>query len=404
VGKLTETTRELAQLRANYAKLQIERSQVAAATSDTAALQSRLGVAEEKLAASLHNYTDLQNEIGRLKSEVQQARTENVALTEQVRTVTAQNVQAQAALAQLNTELLAQKDARVRAEQDAETLRTQVAAAPNASTLAQQRTGAAAEARTLAAEQANEIISLKQDLDGLRAKLGALEGERAQLKQQLAAAPAADLANVEARLTTALRDNSDLRSAKADLETELARLKTMPAATEAQNLREQLQAAKAAASALTEENTRLRTRLTTNRVTPADQVTRINLDAPVPAPSRPTERATTAAAETVAPAEPAERPVAPSSGTITRSNGSGVSATLVASVPGGSRSAASRVEAAGAAAAQGRVHVVAGGDTLSKISLQYYGTAGRWADILAANRDILGEGNNLVIGRTLRIP
>ena len=55
-------------------------------------------------------------------------------------------------------------------------------------------------------------------------------------------------------------------------------------------------------------------------------------------------------------------------------------------------------------AGQGRVHVVAGGDTLSKISALYYGTPSRWNEILAANRDILGENNNLVIGRTLRIP
>ena len=53
---------------------------------------------------------------------------------------------------------------------------------------------------------------------------------------------------------------------------------------------------------------------------------------------------------------------------------------------------------------QTRYHIVTGGDTLAKISSQYYGTTARWADILAANRDILGENNNLVVGRTLRIP
>ena len=57
-----------------------------------------------------------------------------------------------------------------------------------------------------------------------------------------------------------------------------------------------------------------------------------------------------------------------------------------------------------AADGKSRFHVVAGGDTLAKISTQYYGTPGRWADILAANRDVLGESNNLVVGRTLRIP
>ena len=51
-----------------------------------------------------------------------------------------------------------------------------------------------------------------------------------------------------------------------------------------------------------------------------------------------------------------------------------------------------------------RYHTVSGGDTLSKISSQYYGTPGRWAEILVANREVLGEDNNLVIGRQLRIP
>ena len=86
-----------------------------------------------------------------------------------------------------------------------------------------------------------------------------------------------------------------------------------------------------------------------------------------------------------------------------------MNATLVASVPGAQRTvpAPTRVETAAAPRADGatnRFHVVAGGDTLAKISTQYYGTPGRWGDILAANRDILGESNNLVVGRTLRIP
>jgi nucleoid-associated protein YgaU len=79
---------------------------------------------------------------------------------------------------------------------------------------------------------------------------------------------------------------------------------------------------------------------------------------------------------------------------------SGVSARLVANVSGATRSAATRDEAAAAT----RFHTVGSGDTLAKISAQYYGTPSRWSDILAANRDILGRENNLVIGRTLRIP
>ena len=51
-----------------------------------------------------------------------------------------------------------------------------------------------------------------------------------------------------------------------------------------------------------------------------------------------------------------------------------------------------------------RFHTVAPGDTLSRISLQYYGTTSRWPDILAANRDLLRDERSLIVGRILRIP
>ena len=51
-----------------------------------------------------------------------------------------------------------------------------------------------------------------------------------------------------------------------------------------------------------------------------------------------------------------------------------------------------------------RVHVVAGGETLSKISVQYYGSASRWPDILAANKDVLKNEKSLLVGTKLKIP
>jgi nucleoid-associated protein YgaU len=91
---------------------------------------------------------------------------------------------------------------------------------------------------------------------------------------------------------------------------------------------------------------------------------------------------------------------APTAGPATK--GSGVNATLVANVSGSAGTV--RINTAPEVTTGGRVHVVAGGDTLAKISIQYYGSPNRWGDILAANRDVLGENNNLVVGRTLRIP
>jgi nucleoid-associated protein YgaU len=63
-----------------------------------------------------------------------------------------------------------------------------------------------------------------------------------------------------------------------------------------------------------------------------------------------------------------------------------------------------RLAAEPVAAAPARTHTIASGDTLTKISLRYYGNANRWPDILAANRDVLRTERDLVVGRVLRIP
>ncbi len=122
VARLNETTRELAALRASYARLSETKSpSVASAT--------RAGELEEKLAVSLRNYTQLQEENTRLRTEVDRTQAENTTLTVRVKSVVAQNEQAQSALSQLNTELLAQKEARARAEQQAAATAAQLTAA-----------------------------------------------------------------------------------------------------------------------------------------------------------------------------------------------------------------------------------------------------------------------------------
>ncbi len=49
-------------------------------------------------------------------------------------------------------------------------------------------------------------------------------------------------------------------------------------------------------------------------------------------------------------------------------------------------------------------YVVKKGDTLSKISQQYYGDASLYTKIFEANRDILSDPNLIKIGQKLRIP
>jgi chromosome segregation ATPase len=51
-----------------------------------------------------------------------------------------------------------------------------------------------------------------------------------------------------------------------------------------------------------------------------------------------------------------------------------------------------------------RTHTIAPGETLSSISLRYYGTTARWNEILSANRDVLVDERSFAAGRTLRIP
>jgi nucleoid-associated protein YgaU len=49
-------------------------------------------------------------------------------------------------------------------------------------------------------------------------------------------------------------------------------------------------------------------------------------------------------------------------------------------------------------------HEVVAGDTLSKISKQYYGDPGLYMKIFEANRNILKDPNLIKVGQKLRIP
>ncbi len=54
--------------------------------------------------------------------------------------------------------------------------------------------------------------------------------------------------------------------------------------------------------------------------------------------------------------------------------------------------------------AAGRTHIVHPGDTLSKISLQYYGNRTRWRDIYAANRSVMKSESDIKVGMELKLP
>ena len=179
----------------------------------------------------------------------------------------------------------------------------------------------------------------------------------------VAPAPVPDQDTADAKLAVVLRsytlmrdENDQLKAAaekaaleKSSLEAQLAVAKdALPLAAQASALREQLRQTQDQLAALSLENNQLKTRL--------------SLGGPAPG---------TASTESLHPMAVAATP-AP--------------------------------VAAPAAVPAPRIHVVAAGETLGKISRQYYGTASRWPEILAANRDVLHDEKSLIVGAKLRIP
>jgi nucleoid-associated protein YgaU len=247
-------------------------------------------------------------------------------------------------------------------------------------------------------------FSLAQtEADELRAGSEKLAAQNAALAAQLAEVKGALSANSSANRTAATAESSTAAQAAA--------------------LREQLRQTQAQAAAVADENAQLKARLT-GAAPPADAEAL---------------RARAADAERkAAAAQNAARSLADENARL-KETLSSVSQTVgravgIATPPAGSPAVVSRVEppaiarpdaptrpssAATAAtpvptnsqlpitnspAPAARLHTIATGDTLTKISRQYYGTPDRWPEILAANRDVMRDEKNLVIGRTLKIP
>jgi nucleoid-associated protein YgaU len=246
----------------------------------------------------------------------------------------------------------------------------------------------------------DELAAAWKEADRLKADLAAAQAasakgadETADLRKQLdaakaqAAAPApapapepdtAKLADLQEKLDMSLRSfsvvqdennqakasldkaNSDNASLTAQLESARASTASLQAqlaasaqvAAQVDPLRSELRHSQDEAGRLAGENTQLRTRVALQSPSPGSSR---------PAPMRPGQAPAVAAAAEVAPAPPAPAP-AP------------------------------------------RTHVVAEGDTLTKISRKYYGSSGRWEDILNANRDVVKDEKSLVVGSTLKIP
>ncbi len=268
-----------------------------------------------------------------------------------------------------------------------------------------------------AAVSASELSQLRDQLNATRSALAAAERERDELKQAPPPASTVDpaeierlqkqLADADSKLSTTLRsytlqqqeieaahkrlaevsdERAELTSKleavtqeKATLSEEISA--SAPILAEIATLRDQLRHAQAQNALMAVELNQLKTRVAIATPTATGLYS---------SPTRPG----TAAVPSVTPPTTASRPqvtaVPPPAATPTPTISTDV--TAPASPP------------AAATSAGPRVHIVQLGDSLFKISQQYYGRASRWDEIAAANRDVLPNPNQLVVGTPLRIP
>jgi nucleoid-associated protein YgaU len=232
-----------------------------------------------------------------------------------------------------------------------------------------------------------ESEKLKGDLAAAQAASAKSAGDNADLQRQLdaakaqpAPAPAAgdtatagQLSDAQDKLATALRSftvvqdenaqlsasldkaNSDIASLNVQLGAARSTITTLQAqaalTSQLEPLRAELRQSQDEVSRLALENDQLRVRLSMQSPVPGSGK---------PAPMRPEQ----VPAAAPAPAQPAAAP----------------------------------------APAAERTYVVVEGDTLTKISRKFYGTSGKWQDILNANRGTVKDENSLVVGSTLKIP
>ncbi len=365
VGKLNE---EVEKLKSENQRL------TNAATEGNAATQEKLAAAEK--------------EIARLQSELGQARTQLADATSKLETAAAASAAAAAATQQKDSssaDLAAAVEkakaaeeslAKVTAERDAVT--QQLAAA--------QATGNSEFARvnTELAEAKSKLAALEEAANKANTERAAAIEKLAALEKNTATPPAEDpemrrqLDEATTKLNASLRsfqlqqeEIERLQKALASVDTERGEIadklrnvssqastasaqaaSNSEAASQLNAVREQLRQTQNQVASLATENSALKNRIALFGAAPASHLS---------APTRP-------AATSAAPAGRApQRPSA-------------------------------------AAPADGRTHTVASGDTLGKISRQYYGTTERWKEILEANKETIKNPTSLTIGAKLKIP
>ncbi len=221
-------------------------------------------------------------------------------------------------------------------------------------------------------EQLNsDNAALSQKLDAAKADVAAKPDAPALAPAPGSSDSALQLADLQDKLATSLRSFTVLQDENADLKTQLDKVITDNATFSQQldtahALIATLQVQAAATSQIDPLRTELRqAQDETSRLSleNADLRTHIAIQAPGPGASRPMpQRPSQLSAPSAVPAAASPPPPA------------------------------------------AKTYVVAEGDTLTKISRKFYGSSGRWGDILKANHDVLKDEKSLVVGSTLKIP
>ncbi len=342
---------ELAARSASEANMRVNNlnHQLDAAQAELKEVKASLGTAK----AAADSAQAAAGDQAKLASQISTLETERAKLREQL--AAAESASSAASSAGAN---LAAANAQVQAaEKQATELRTQLAA------LQADREKAQAAATTATSEAA----ALREQVNALTQKVSTLSTPAP------AVAPVPDLskelAEAQEKLELTVRSFAQLQEENTRLRAaaEAAAAKPTPApvapadSAELASLREQLRQAQDRVAALSQENARPRPAMpSVASAVPSAPVASV---APAPAPSGSVRAAPTRPGAVVV---PVEKPAPPAPAI--------------------------------------RTHVVAIGDTLTKISTQYYGTPSRWREILAANSDTLHDEKSLVVGASLKIP
>ncbi len=342
----TRLQSDLAQLREseNTLREQLAATSPVNASEPSPEIAAKLADLEDKLSTALRSYTLLQQENDRLKNA--SAHTEK--LTAELASLRDEKAELEAKLSQPPPDDLAAKLA------DTEN---------KLNTTLRSFSQLQSENDRLKSSAA-EVTRLQAELDSLRADHATLESRLADATApQPAAAPSPDLtrklADTEDRLATVLRSFSQLQAENDRLKNDAAR-----SAENAHTAAERSAADNAAQmSALYDELRQTKAQLVSVSAENAQLKTRVALAGPPPGSTLATPtRPGFARPQTPDTPAPLDTPAAP------------------------------------------RQHTVVLGDTLANISRQYYGTPGRWDEILEANRDVIQNENALTVGITLRIP